>query len=147
MKCSNSKSHSRSSKPHLDAHTTSLHPILAPSSCLNYFDPLLSVVTAPINNNPSTAYYSTSTPDPCCCCHSSSWPSKYSSYQELSKRELNIAPKSSNFELVYLFATMSTQKRNPFLAMSAGCVAGGIEATAVWPMEYIKVRSFVRSFH
>jgi hypothetical protein len=37
---------------------------------------------------------------------------------------------------------MSTKKKNPLLAMSAGCVAGGIEATAVWPMEYIKVRSF-----
>lgn len=24
--------------------------------------------------------------------------------------------------------------------MAAGCIAGGIEATAVWPMEYIKVR-------
>lgn len=33
----------------------------------------------------------------------------------------------------------STKKKNPLLAMSAGCIAGGIEATAVWPMEYIKV--------
>jgi hypothetical protein len=33
------------------------------------------------------------------------------------------------------------KKRHPLLALSAGCVAGGIEATAVWPMEYIKVRS------
>ena len=33
------------------------------------------------------------------------------------------------------------KKRNPWLALSAGCVAGGIEATAVWPMEYIKVRN------
>lgn len=31
------------------------------------------------------------------------------------------------------------QKKNPLLAMTAGCIAGGIEATAVWPMEYIKV--------
>ena len=35
-------------------------------------------------------------------------------------------------------------KRNPLLAMSAGCIAGGIEATAVWPMEYIKVRQQAR---
>ena len=28
---------------------------------------------------------------------------------------------------------------SPLLAMSAGCIAGGIEATAVWPMEFIKV--------
>ena len=34
---------------------------------------------------------------------------------------------------------MANKSQNPFLAMSAGCVAGGIEATAVWPMEYIKV--------
>ena len=32
------------------------------------------------------------------------------------------------------------KKRHPMLALSAGCIAGGIEATAVWPMEYIKVR-------
>lgn len=35
----------------------------------------------------------------------------------------------------------SSIKKNPLLAMSAGCIAGGIEATAVWPMEYIKVRT------
>jgi hypothetical protein len=35
---------------------------------------------------------------------------------------------------------VAAKKKNPFLAMSAGCIAGGIEATAVWPMEYIKVR-------
>jgi len=33
----------------------------------------------------------------------------------------------------------SAQKKNPLLAMTAGCISGGIEATAVWPMEYIKV--------
>lgn len=32
------------------------------------------------------------------------------------------------------------QKRSPFLAMGAGCIAGGIEATAVWPMEFIKTQ-------
>ena len=37
-------------------------------------------------------------------------------------------------------SSSTKQKKNPFLAMSAGCIAGGIEATAVWPMEYIKVR-------
>ena len=31
------------------------------------------------------------------------------------------------------------QRKDPLLAMTAGCIAGGIEATAVWPMEYIKV--------
>jgi hypothetical protein len=36
-------------------------------------------------------------------------------------------------------AESKPKKKNPFLAMSAGCIAGGIEATAVWPMEYIKV--------
>lgn len=34
----------------------------------------------------------------------------------------------------------NTLKKNPLLAMTAGCIAGGIEATAVWPMEFIKVR-------
>lgn len=34
----------------------------------------------------------------------------------------------------------TTKKKNPLLAMSAGCIAGGIEATAVWPMEYIKTQ-------
>jgi hypothetical protein len=33
---------------------------------------------------------------------------------------------------------VKNQKKNHFLPMAAGCVAGGIEATAVWPMEYIK---------
>ena len=27
--------------------------------------------------------------------------------------------------------------------MTAGCIAGAVEATCVWPMEYIKVRYFV----
>jgi len=36
---------------------------------------------------------------------------------------------------------MSTKKsRNPWTAMSAGCIAGAVEATAVWPMEFIKTR-------
>ncbi len=35
---------------------------------------------------------------------------------------------------------MAPQKSNNALtAMPAGCIAGGIEATAVWPIEYIKV--------
>lgn len=33
------------------------------------------------------------------------------------------------------------KKNNPLAALAAGCIAGGIEATAVWPMEYIKVKS------
>ena len=32
------------------------------------------------------------------------------------------------------------QKKSPFLAMGAGCIAGGVEATAVWPMEFIKTQ-------
>jgi len=34
------------------------------------------------------------------------------------------------------------KQKSPLLAMTAGCIAGGIEATAVWPMEYIKVRIY-----
>jgi len=34
---------------------------------------------------------------------------------------------------------------NPWLAMSAGCIAGGVEATAVWPMEYIKTQLQLQS--
>jgi hypothetical protein len=33
----------------------------------------------------------------------------------------------------------TNKKTNPLLPMSAGCIAGGIEACAVWPMEFIKV--------
>ena len=32
------------------------------------------------------------------------------------------------------------KKKSPLLAMASGCIAGGIEATAVWPMEYIKTQ-------
>eukprot|EP00816_Leptocylindrus_hargravesii_P012430 CAMPEP_0196810436 /NCGR_PEP_ID=MMETSP1362-20130617/10253_1 /TAXON_ID=163516 /ORGANISM="Leptocylindrus danicus, Strain CCMP1856" /LENGTH=288 /DNA_ID=CAMNT_0042185423 /DNA_START=66 /DNA_END=932 /DNA_ORIENTATION=+ len=32
------------------------------------------------------------------------------------------------------------KKTNPLLPMAAGCIAGGIEATAVWPMEFIKTQ-------
>ena len=37
---------------------------------------------------------------------------------------------------------MSTEKpkTNRWLPLAAGCVAGGIEATAVWPMEFIKTQ-------
>jgi hypothetical protein len=34
---------------------------------------------------------------------------------------------------------MSKKPKNPLTPLAAGCIAGGIEATAVWPMEYIKV--------
>jgi solute carrier family 25 citrate transporter 1 len=41
---------------------------------------------------------------------------------------------------------MSVQKsNNPFTAMTAGCIAGGVEATAVWPMEYIKTQLQLQS--
>ena len=36
---------------------------------------------------------------------------------------------------------MATKKsKNPLTAMTAGCIAGAVEATCVWPMEFIKVR-------
>jgi len=36
-------------------------------------------------------------------------------------------------------------KKTPFLAVGAGCIAGGIEATAVWPMEFIKTQLQLQS--
>jgi len=35
---------------------------------------------------------------------------------------------------------MPEQKKSVLLPMAAGCIAGGIEATAVWPMEFIKTQ-------
>mmetsp|Transcript_37141 Transcript_37141/g.59664 ORF Transcript_37141/g.59664 Transcript_37141/m.59664 type:complete len:290 (-) Transcript_37141:176-1045(-) len=35
---------------------------------------------------------------------------------------------------------MVRKSKNPVVALSAGCIAGGIEATCVWPMEYIKTQ-------
>lgn len=29
---------------------------------------------------------------------------------------------------------------NPWVSVTAGCIAGGIECVAVWPMEYIKTQ-------
>ena len=42
---------------------------------------------------------------------------------------------------------MSTEqkKKNPWTALGAGCIAGGVEATAVWPMEYIKTQLQLQS--
>lgn len=37
------------------------------------------------------------------------------------------------------------KKKNPLLPMAAGCIAGGIEATAVWPMEFIKTQLQLQS--
>jgi solute carrier family 25 citrate transporter 1 len=34
---------------------------------------------------------------------------------------------------------------NPFVALSAGCIAGGIECLVVWPMEYIKTQMQLQS--
>jgi solute carrier family 25 citrate transporter 1 len=42
-------------------------------------------------------------------------------------------------------SSAKSQKTNPLLAMSAGCIAGGIEATAVWPMEFIKTQLQLQS--
>lgn len=33
-----------------------------------------------------------------------------------------------------------TKSSHPLVALSAGCIAGGIECIAVWPMEYIKTQ-------
>ena len=41
---------------------------------------------------------------------------------------------------------MSTKKKTkPLTALTAGCIAGGVEATAVWPMEYIKTQLQLQS--
>ena len=41
---------------------------------------------------------------------------------------------------------MATKKSNNALtAMTAGCIAGGVEATAVWPMEFIKTQLQLQS--
>lgn len=41
---------------------------------------------------------------------------------------------------------MATKKSsNPLTAMGAGCIAGGVEATAVWPMEFIKTQLQLQS--
>jgi solute carrier family 25 (mitochondrial citrate transporter), member 1 len=37
------------------------------------------------------------------------------------------------------------KKRNPLTPLSAGCIAGAIEATAVWPLEYIKTQLQLQS--
>ena len=39
----------------------------------------------------------------------------------------------------------SNKSKNPLTAMTAGCIAGGVEATAVWPMEYIKTQLQLQS--
>ena len=40
---------------------------------------------------------------------------------------------------------MSGKSKNPLSALTAGCIAGGVEATAVWPMEYIKTQLQLQS--
>ncbi len=42
---------------------------------------------------------------------------------------------------------MSTEKpkTNRLLPLAAGCIAGGVEATAVWPMEFIKTQLQLQS--
>jgi len=37
------------------------------------------------------------------------------------------------------------KKKSPLLAMSAGCIAGAVEATCVWPMEFVKTRLQLQS--
>ncbi|CAJ1933543.1 unnamed protein product [Cylindrotheca closterium] len=40
---------------------------------------------------------------------------------------------------------MSKKSKNPLTAMTAGCIAGAVEATCVWPMEYIKTQLQLQS--
>lgn len=40
---------------------------------------------------------------------------------------------------------MGQKSKNPLTAMAAGCIAGGVEATAVWPMEFIKTQLQLQS--
>ncbi len=35
---------------------------------------------------------------------------------------------------------INNKKPNPFISLGAGCISGAIEASAVWPMEYIKTQ-------
>lgn len=37
------------------------------------------------------------------------------------------------------YPSMPQKSKNALTAMTAGCIAGAVEATAVWPMEFIKV--------
>ena len=39
----------------------------------------------------------------------------------------------------------AAKKKNPWTPMAAGCIAGGIEATCVWPMEFIKTQLQLQS--
>lgn len=43
------------------------------------------------------------------------------------------------------FNMSSDKPKNPLLPMAAGCIAGGVEATAVWPMEFIKTQLQLQS--
>eukprot|EP00980_Cylindrotheca_fusiformis_P029339 scaffold23297_cov132-Cylindrotheca_fusiformis.AAC.17 len=40
---------------------------------------------------------------------------------------------------------MPQKSKNPLTAMTAGCIAGAVEATCVWPMEYIKTQLQLQS--
>jgi hypothetical protein len=53
-----------------------------------------------------------------------------------------IKPRST-FDVVHQQAAqrvnMAKTSTNPVTAMASGCIAGAVEATFVWPMEFIKV--------
>ena len=34
----------------------------------------------------------------------------------------------------------SSKKVNPWVSLTTGCISGGIECVAVWPMEFIKTQ-------
>jgi hypothetical protein len=38
---------------------------------------------------------------------------------------------------------MSKKSTKPAVALTSGCIAGAIEATAVWPMEAMKIRAYL----
>jgi hypothetical protein len=66
-------------------------------------------------------------------------------YLDITPLNNHIAPSLSSLSpLQQQLSIMADTKKkvNPLLPMSAGCIAGGIEACAVWPMEYIKVSFF-----
>ena len=42
-------------------------------------------------------------------------------------------------------SSSAPKKKNPLLPMTAGCISGAVEATVVWPMEYIKTQLQLQS--
>jgi hypothetical protein len=57
-----------------------------------------------------------------------------------SKSKDWIGQKALHCETKNSIMTSTKKKSNTTSALIAGCIAGGIEATAVWPMEYMKTQ-------